>query len=57
MVPFLYETAVEGNPQTHKMVVETVAVNRSLDDSRFAKPDVLLARSAAIPAAVAGAKK
>lgn len=56
MVPFLYETAIEGSPQPHKMVVETVAVNRALDDSRFAKPQLLVAGSAAAPAAAAGAK-
>ena len=57
MVPFLYETAIEGNPQTHKMVVETVAVNRALDDSRFVKPQILVAGSAAAPAAAASTKK
>jgi hypothetical protein len=57
MVPFLYETAIEGNPQTHKMIVETVAVNRALEDSRFVKPQILVAGSAAAPAAAAGAKK
>jgi outer membrane lipoprotein-sorting protein len=51
-VPFLYETAIEGSPGTHKMVVESVAVNRTLDDSRFAKPQVLAANAAAGPAAV-----
>jgi hypothetical protein len=56
-VPFLYETAVEGNPQTHKMVVETVAVNHALDDSRFVKPQILVAATAAAPAAAMGGKK
>src|SRR5205814_2651158 len=32
MVPYLYETANEGNPRTHKMVIEAVEVNRTLDD-------------------------
>src|SRR5207253_2068463 len=34
MVPYLYETANEGNPRTHKMVIEAVEVNRALDDGR-----------------------
>jgi hypothetical protein len=53
MVPFLYETAVEGSPQTHKMVVDTVAVNRPLEDSRFAKPQAQVADSPATPPAAA----
>jgi hypothetical protein len=43
MVPYLYETAIEGDHRTHRMVVESVAVNRALDDARFAKPQVLVA--------------
>jgi hypothetical protein len=43
MVPFLYETAIDGNPRTHRMTVDTVAVNRTLDEQRFAKPQVLVA--------------
>jgi outer membrane lipoprotein-sorting protein len=38
MVPFVLETAVDGVRQTHKMMVEKVAVNPKLDDTRFAKP-------------------
>jgi hypothetical protein len=38
MVPFLLETAVDGYPDTHKMVIEKVSVNPQLDDARFAKP-------------------
>jgi outer membrane lipoprotein-sorting protein len=38
MVPFALETAVEGYPDTHKMLLEKVAVNPKLDDSHFAKP-------------------
>ena len=53
MVPFLYETAVEGSPQTHKMVVDTVTINRPLEDSRFAKPQAQVADSPATPAAAA----
>ena len=39
-VPYVIETAVEGNRDTHKMLIETVAVNQKLDDALFAKPDV-----------------
>jgi len=38
MVPFVMETAVEGYRETHKTVLETVAVNPKLDDSLFLKP-------------------
>ena len=53
MIPFVYETAVEGFPQTHKMTIQTVTVNRALDDSRFAKPQ---ASVVALPAAPASTK-
>jgi hypothetical protein len=39
-VPYVIETAVEGNKDTHKMLVESVAVNSKLDDALFAKPNV-----------------
>jgi hypothetical protein len=38
MVPFLLETAVEGYSDTHKMILEKVALNPPLDDALFAKP-------------------
>jgi outer membrane lipoprotein-sorting protein len=38
MVPFLLETVVDGYPDRHKMLLEKVAVNPKLDDSRFMKP-------------------
>jgi outer membrane lipoprotein-sorting protein len=38
MVPFVLETAVDGYPDTHKMVLEKVTVNPKLDDALFAKP-------------------
>jgi outer membrane lipoprotein-sorting protein len=38
MMPFVYEAAVEGGPQTHKMIFESVTVNHSIDDSHFTKP-------------------
>jgi hypothetical protein len=58
MVPFVIDTAIEGNPRTHKMMIESVAVNRALDDARFSKPQVLVAASPApaVPAAGAPAK-
>ena len=59
MVPHLYETANEGSPRTHKMAVESVEVNRTLDDAHFAKPQVLVAATPppAAPATPAPAKK
>jgi hypothetical protein len=59
MVPYLYETASEGTPHTHKMVIESVAVNGPLDDARFAKPQVLVAATPppTAPATPAPAKK
>jgi hypothetical protein len=39
-VPYVIETAVEGNKDTHKMFIESVAVNSKLDDALFAKPNV-----------------
>jgi len=38
MIPFVLETAVEGYPGTHKMLIEKALVNPKLDDSRFVKP-------------------
>ncbi len=40
MIPFLYETTVEGvkGAKPEKIVVENVVVNANLDDKRFAKP-------------------
>jgi Outer membrane lipoprotein-sorting protein len=38
MIPYLLETTVDGYRDSHKMVIETVAVNPKLDDSVFAKP-------------------
>lgn len=39
-IPYLIETAVQGNRDTHKMFIEKVAVNPKLDDSRFTKPQI-----------------
>jgi hypothetical protein len=38
MMPFEYETAVDGYRQTHKMIIEKAAVNPTLSDARFGKP-------------------
>jgi hypothetical protein len=38
MIPHLLETAVDGYPDTHKMVIEKVAVNPAFSDNLFAKP-------------------
>ena len=37
-IPFLVETVVDGYPQPHKIVVEKVAVNPTLDAATFGKP-------------------
>ena len=37
MLPFVMETAVDGYPGSHKIVIEKVALNPKLDDSRFTK--------------------
>jgi len=38
MVPYVMETAVQGNRDTHKILIENVAVNQKLDDSLFKMP-------------------
>jgi hypothetical protein len=38
MVPHVLETAVDGYRDTHKIVIEKVAVNPALNDTLFAKP-------------------
>jgi hypothetical protein len=38
MIPHVIETAVDGYPETHKMVIEKVAVNPVFNDTLFAKP-------------------
>jgi len=37
-VPYVLETAVEGYPDTHEVLIEGVVVNPKLDDALFAKP-------------------
>jgi outer membrane lipoprotein-sorting protein len=51
MIPFVCETVVEGYPQTHALTLETVVVNRALDDARFSKAQMLAAAVPATPAA------
>jgi Outer membrane lipoprotein-sorting protein len=38
MIPFVMETSVEGVSGSHKIVVEKVAVNNPIDETRFEKP-------------------
>jgi hypothetical protein len=38
MIPFVLETAVDGYPDKHRMVVEKATVNPQLDDALFTKP-------------------
>jgi outer membrane lipoprotein-sorting protein len=38
MIPFVIETEVQGNKDTHKMTIESVVVNPKLEDSLFTKP-------------------
>jgi hypothetical protein len=56
MIPHTYVTAVEGYPGAHKMSIESVTVNPSVDDSRFAKPQVPVAAAPATPPPAAAAK-
>jgi hypothetical protein len=48
VMPYLCETAVDGYPQTHRMVIESISVNKALADGRFSKPE--LAPSAPVAA-------
>jgi hypothetical protein len=38
LMPFVVETAVDGYPDRHRMLIEKVAVNPKLDDAQFTKP-------------------
>jgi len=38
-VPFVLETAVDGYADTHKMIIDKVALNPQLGDARFVKPE------------------
>lgn len=46
LVPHVLETVVEGVKETHKMSIETVAVNKPIDDALFAKPQLAMAKVA-----------
>jgi outer membrane lipoprotein-sorting protein len=39
-IPYVIETAVQGNKDTHKIFIEKVAVNPKLEDSLFAMPQI-----------------
>jgi hypothetical protein len=39
--PRVFETAVEGFKQTHKIIIKSVAVNQPVDDALFAKPQLI----------------
>jgi hypothetical protein len=56
-LPYQYDTAVEGYPGSHSMLLETVSVNPSLDDARFGKARVLVAASVAPAVKPAAASK
>ena len=36
--PFVLETAVDGYADTHRTIIEKVALNPRVDDARFVKP-------------------
>ncbi len=38
MLPFAYETTVDGFPNTHKLTLDKAAINPALDPARFQKP-------------------
>jgi len=60
MMPYVYETVVEGFPQAHRMIVDSITVNQALSDARFGKPQLLAANvpaAAALPAAIPVVKK
>jgi hypothetical protein len=38
MLPFVLETAVDGYPDTHKLLVEKASVNPAFDNAHFTKP-------------------
>ncbi len=45
VIPFLYETSVQGYGGTHKIIVEKVELNPKLEDSAFGKPASLPANA------------
>ena len=47
LIPFMLETTVDGYPQVHRMTLQSASLNAKVDDSRFGKPQVLVAGSPA----------
>jgi len=47
MIPHTLETVVEGVKQSHKMSIQSVKVNPSLEDTLFAKPAAGVGRAVA----------
>ena len=45
LVPRVLETAVAGVKQTHKINIQSVALNQPLEDALFAKPQVVMAKA------------
>jgi hypothetical protein len=48
MIPHVIETSVDGYRDTHKMLIEKVAVNPALDQAIFARPVMPAAAAAAV---------
>ncbi len=46
VVPHVFETVVEGGQQSHKLYIESVAVNQPMDEMLFMKPDPAMVMSA-----------
>lgn len=46
-VPHTFETVVDGVRQTRKMTIDRVAINQSLDDALFAKPQITASAASA----------
>jgi hypothetical protein len=43
-IPRVLETVIDGGKQPHKMYVERVAINQSMENALFAKPNLAVAR-------------
>ena len=44
-VPHVFETVVDGGKEPHNMYIERVAVNQSMDNAIFAKPQLAVAKA------------
>lgn len=51
MIPYSYDTQVEGYRDSHRMLLQAVLVNPPLEDARFAKPQSPAASAPAAPVA------